>query len=122
MSSLNRTFLMGNLGAAPELLLSPTGKKYTRLNLATHRISKNDIGSWESNTDWHRVTVWGQQAENCVNYLNKGQAVLVEGYLSPYLKELENGKNLNMVSVTAQSVEFLTKATKKVQGDSQSES
>src|SRR5258708_2655178 len=60
MKSMNRVFLIGNLGADPELQISKVGKTYTRLRLATHRSWLNKDDQWEERTDWHSVFVWGR--------------------------------------------------------------
>ncbi len=41
-------------------------------------------------TDWHRVVVWGKQAELCNLYLEKGREVFVKG--KKELKEFMTGE------------------------------
>ena len=36
-------------------------------------------GQRQERTEWHRIVVWGKQAEHCGEYLRKGRSVLVEG-------------------------------------------
>ena len=81
MRSLNKVFLMGHLGRAPELLVAKSGQSYTRLSLATRRQWRDDEDHVQEHTDWHSVTVWGNQARSCCDYLNKGSLVFVEGLL-----------------------------------------
>ena len=80
MKSLNRVFLMGHLGRAPELMQSKAGKPYTRLNLATHRSWGTGDDQREEITDWHSVFVWGTLAERCTANLLPGNIYMADGY------------------------------------------
>ena len=74
--------IMGNLGRDPEMRYTPDGTAVTNLSVATNRTyTKNDRKVTE--TCWFRVSVWGNQAEACNTYLNKGSRVLVEGRMDP---------------------------------------
>ena len=81
MGSVNQVMLLGNLGRDPELRYTPTGKPVATLSVATSRRWK-DNGEVKEATDWHRVIVWGKQAEVAQEYLKKGSPVCIEGRLS----------------------------------------
>jgi single-strand DNA-binding protein len=113
MKSINRrVFLVGRLGADPEMKTTKNGKSYARLSLATDKWSQKD-GKWEQHTDWHKVTVWGHQASQCADNLAKGAPVFVEGELSRYNYE-ENGEKRFVTSITAQAISFLGLPTRTV--------
>jgi single-strand DNA-binding protein len=101
---MNRVFLMGHLGHAPELLESKNGKPYARLAIATNRVRYSEGQERETFTDWHSVFVWGKQAENCAEYLQKGALVFVEGHLSYWQPSNEK---LYKTAVQAERVQFL---------------
>jgi single-strand DNA-binding protein len=105
MRSLNRVFLMGYLGSAPELTTSKTGKVYSRLSLATHRSWMSDEDKREERTDWHSVFVWGALADRCVTNLRKGALVFVEGSLTYW--KLTDQKKEYKNAVKAYEVKFL---------------
>ena len=111
MQGMNKVFLMGYLGQEPEPRTSSGGRAYTVLNLATHRrsYSKEDE-STEIKTQWFQVCVWGKQAETCSKYLAKGQGVMIEGYLNPYISAAEGGEQRYGMAITASHVEFLPRA------------
>lgn len=109
MKGVNRIFLMGRLGSEPKMQQTKSGRSFTALNIATNRQFKEANGATNTHTDWHRVTVWGQQGERCAQYLSKGQPVMVEGYLSTYERELPEGHKIQQTTITALSVEFLPK-------------
>jgi single-strand DNA-binding protein len=104
--SVNKVILIGNLGRDPELNYTKGGQPVARLNLATTRKFKNRSGEMVDETEWHRITVWGQQAEHCQKYLAKGRQVYVEGRLhtSSYDKE---GQKHYSTEVVADRVQFL---------------
>jgi single-strand DNA-binding protein len=51
-----------------------------RVRLATKTSRKNDAGSWESRTEWHRCVAFGKLAD-IAGTLSKGAHVAVEGEL-----------------------------------------
>lgn len=114
MNGINRVFLVGYLGSTPELQVSKNGKTYARLNLATHYNKRLDNGDRQESTVWHKVQVWGKNAERCHAYLQKGAALAVEGYLSKYSYEKEDGSQATETTVVAREIHFISgKGTKK---------
>ena len=75
-----KIIIIGNLGRDPEMRYTADGKPVTSFSVATSR-KYRDINE----TTWFRVSVWGNQAESCNQYLQKGSKVLVEGRLTPDL-------------------------------------
>ena len=57
--------------------------------------------------DFIRIVVWGKQAENCANYLNKGKLVGVNGRIQTGSYDDKDGKRVYTTDVVANSVEFL---------------
>lgn len=105
MSSINKVILVGNLGKDPELKTTPSGKSVTTLSLATNRSYKVD-GEEKKQVEWHRVVVWGRQAESCVEYLSKGRQIYVEGRLSSR-KYQKDGKDAWISEIIASTIQFL---------------
>ncbi|HEX4922895.1 MAG TPA: single-stranded DNA-binding protein [Bdellovibrionales bacterium] len=106
MRSINRVFLVGRVGAKPELRKSKNGKDYAKFSIATNRSFKNGAGEYEERTDWHRIMVWGYDAQKCFDRLEKGSPVFVEGELNQFKIEEDNGKSQYMTTVTANEVSF----------------
>ncbi|MDP8238695.1 MAG: single-stranded DNA-binding protein [Candidatus Hatepunaea meridiana] len=86
---VNKVILIGNLGKDPELSYTPNGLAVTRLSLATTEKRKNKEGEWVESTEWHRLKMFGKNAENAGQYLTKGQTIYVEGriHYDSYEKE-----------------------------------
>ena len=112
MQDLNRIFIMGRLGNDPKMYTTKSGHPFAGLSVATHRPSAPDEGGeTKETTDWHFIRVWGKQAENCAKYLNKGQGVMVEGYLTQYVQTKEDGEGERKTGINAIRVNFLPRAS-----------
>ena len=59
---LNNVILCGNLGADPELKSMPSGDKVCELRLATSKKWTDKQGNKKEDTQWHNVSVFGNQA------------------------------------------------------------
>jgi single-strand DNA-binding protein len=106
MGSINKVILIGNLGADPELKYTPSSRALCNLRVATTEVFKDKSGARQERTEWHRVTVWGEQAENCSKYLSKGRSVYIEGKLQTRSYEKEGQKHY-ATDVVADRVVFL---------------
>jgi single-strand DNA-binding protein len=107
MAGVNKVILVGNLGADPELRYTSGGQAVTELRLATSRKYTGKDGSTQEDTQWHRVVVWGKQAENCKQYLSKGRQCYVEGRLQTRQWEDRDGNKRYTTEVVAEQVQFL---------------
>ena len=105
--SMNRVELLGNLGAEVALRFTGGGTAVADLRLATSRSWTDAAGNKQTDTQWHRVVVWGKQAENCQKYLSKGRQILVEGRLQTRKWEDKDGNKRYTTEVVAQRIEFL---------------
>ncbi len=78
----NKVQLIGNLGNAPEIKNTDTGKKVARFSMATNDSYKKENGERVTETQWHNVVAWGKVAELAEQYLNKGSEIAIEGKLT----------------------------------------
>lgn len=107
MASVNRVMLIGNLGADPELRYTPNQTAVASLSVATKEVRNDRDGNRQEFTEWHRIVVWGRQAENASKYLSKGRAVFVEGRLQTRSWEDKNGVKRYSTEIVAQNLQFL---------------
>ncbi|GAF75958.1 unnamed protein product [marine sediment metagenome] len=105
--SVNKAILVGRLGQDPEKLVTGTGKTVTKLNVATNERWKDGSGQNQERTEWHRVVVWGPQAESCAQYLEKGRQVYIEGRIQTRQWEDKEGNKRYTTEIVAQRVQFL---------------
>ena len=103
---MNRVELVGRLTAKPELRYTSSNMAYTRFSVAINRTFANAQG--ERETDFINVVVWGKQAENCANYLDKGRLVAVEGSIQTGSYTDKDGNKRTSFDVRANNVEFLS--------------
>jgi single-strand DNA-binding protein len=108
MGSVNKVILIGNLGADPELKYTPSNRPVCNLSVATNEVFKDKTGQRQERTEWHRVTVWGEQAENCNKFLAKGRSVYVEGRLQTRSWDDKDGKKRYSTDIVADRVVFLS--------------
>lgn len=82
MASLNKSLLIGNLGADPEVRYTQSGDCVATIKLATSD-SWTDKASGEKRekTEWHRVVFYRKLAEIVGQHLKKGASCYVEGKL-----------------------------------------
>ena len=106
MGSVNKVILIGNLGADPELKYTPSQRPLCNLRIATTEVYKDKSGVRQEKTEWHRVTVWGDQAENCNKYLAKGRSVYIEGRLQTRSYD-KDGQKHYATDIVADRVVFL---------------
>jgi single-strand DNA-binding protein len=78
---LNKVMIIGRLGRDPEMRYTPSGKPVTTFSIATRRSWNTSEGERRTDTEWFNVVAWGNLAEICKQYLNKGHLVYVEGRL-----------------------------------------
>lgn len=116
--SVNKVILIGNLGQDPEKKVTPNGQTVVNFSVATSKRWTSKDGQKQERTDWHRVVVWGPQANACAQYLAKGRQVYVEGELQTRSwDDKTDGKKRYATEVVAGRVQFLG-ATGKTEGGS----
>jgi single-strand DNA-binding protein len=81
MGSVNKVILVGNLGRDAELRYTPGGAAVATIHMATTEVWNDKGGQRQEKTEWHRVVVWGKQAESLSEYLTKGKQIYIEGRL-----------------------------------------
>ena len=105
--NINRVVLVGNLTRDPELRHTPSGTPVCSLRVAVNTRRKDETGQWVDKPNYFDVTVWGQQGENCAQYLSKGRPAAIDGRLEWREWEAQDGSKRQAVEVVAESVQFL---------------
>jgi single-strand DNA-binding protein len=99
--------IIGNLGRDPEMRYTPSGQAVTQFTVATNRNYRDQQGEWQSETEWFRVVVWGQQAERTAERLRKGHKVYVEGRIQTRQWEDQTGNKRYTTELIANQVSSL---------------
>jgi single-strand DNA-binding protein len=108
MAALNKVMLIGNLGRDPEVRYTSDGKPVANFTMATtDRWSDATSGERREKTEWHRIVVWGKQAEIAGEYLRKGRQVYVEGSLQTREWTDRDGNKRQTTEINAQRFQML---------------
>ncbi len=105
--SVNKVILIGRLGQDPEVKQTPSGSSVCNFSLATNENWIDKSGQKQERTEWHRIVVWGKQAETCGQYLSKGREAYIEGKLQTRSWDDKEGQKRYTTEVQALSVRFL---------------
>jgi single-strand DNA-binding protein len=100
---LNKVLLLGNLGADPELRVTPSGQAILKLRLATTESYLDRSNTRQERTEWHRVTVWGKRGEALAKFLAKGDRIFIEGGIRTSSYE-KNGEKRYSTDIVANNI------------------
>ncbi|HEX4514344.1 MAG TPA: single-stranded DNA-binding protein [Polyangiaceae bacterium] len=100
---LNKVLLLGNLGADPELRVTPGGQAVLKLRLATTESYLDKNNTRQERTEWHRITIWGKRGEALAKFLTKGDRIFIEGRIQTSSYE-KNGEKRYSTDIIANNV------------------
>lgn len=104
MQGYNRCFLIGNLGADPELRMTGGGQAVLKLRLATTESYLDKDKQRQERTEWHSVVIWGKRAEGLGKILHKGDRLFIEGGLRTTSWEHEGQKRYKTEVVASEVI------------------
>jgi len=115
--ALCKAMIIGNLGSDPEMRYTPNNRAVTQFNVAVNQSTKNQqTGEWVEETDWFRVSVWGDRAERMAESLKKGNKVFVEGRFRTRQFEGRDGQTRTSLEITADSIVNLERRQRDDEG------
>lgn len=109
MASLNSARIIGYVGQDPEVRYTQGGQAVSNFSVATSEKWKDRDGKIQERTEWHRIVVWGKQAESCAEYLRKGRQVYVDGRIQTREWEDKDDNKRYTTEIVAMRVLFLGK-------------
>jgi single-strand DNA-binding protein len=104
---LNKVQIIGHLGRDPEMRYTPSGRPVTTFTVAVSRSWNTVDGERHNETEWFNIVAWGNLAEICKQYLNKGQQVYIEGRLQTRRWDDKEGTKHTSVEVVANEMMML---------------
>lgn len=107
MASVNKVILVGNLGRDPEMRYMPSGDALASFSIATTDTWKDKSGQRQERTEWHRISMFGKQAEIAGQYLKKGSSVYIEGRLQTRKWTDKEGQERQTTEVVADRMQML---------------
>lgn len=108
---MNKITLLGTVGRDPETKYLTNGTQVTTFSLATSESYKDKKGNKQTQTEWHHVVFFGDQAKTIQQYVVKGSKILVEGKIKTETWEA-SGEKKSKVVVNANSFEFISSPKK----------
>ncbi len=103
---LNQVVLIGRLTHDPELRYTAgSGVPVASFTLAVNRPFTNQQG--ERETDFIDIVTWRKLAENCANYLKKGNLAAASGRLQVRSYDDRQGVRRKAAEIVADNVQFL---------------
>jgi single-strand DNA-binding protein len=104
---VNKVILIGNLGANPEVRFTQGGSPIANLRIATTEKFTDRNGQKQERTEWHRVVLFGRQAEIAQQYLTKGRPVYIEGRIQTREWQDQQGQKRYTTEVVCQNMQLL---------------
>ena len=83
------------------------GTAVANFSLATTERWKDKSGEKQEKTEWHKIVLWKNLAENAGKYLKKGSAVYVEGSLQTRQWDDKEGNKRYTTEITGRVMQFL---------------
>lgn len=106
--SVNKTILVGRLGAEPESRAFPNGGSICNLRVATSESWKDkQTGERQERTDWHRVVLRNRLGEIAQKYLHKGSQVYIEGSIRTRKWQGQDGKDQYTTEIMGREMTML---------------
>jgi len=105
--SVNKVILVGRLGRDPETRFTSGGQAVANFSLATDESYKDRNGERQKRTEWHKIVVWGKQAEIAQQYLKKGSLVFIEGRIQSREWQDKEGQKRTSFEIVASNFRML---------------
>jgi single-strand DNA-binding protein len=105
--SVNKVILVGRLGRDPETRYTGSGQAVANFSVATDETYKDRNGERQKRTEWHKIVVWGKQAEIAQQYLKKGSLVFIEGRIQSREWQDKEGQKRTSFEIVASNFRML---------------
>jgi len=108
--NLNKVLLIGRVASDPEMRSTTSGQNVASFSMATNRTWKDASGQNREEAQFHRIVLWGKQAEIASQYLTKGSLLYVEGRLQTRSWEGQGGKKY-ITEIVGEKIQFGPKSS-----------
>jgi len=105
--SVNKVILVGRLGRDPETRYTGGGQAVANFSVATDESYRDKNGERQKRTEWHKIVVWGKQAEIAQQYLKKGSLVFIEGRIQSREWQDKEGQKRTSFEIVASNFRML---------------
>jgi single-strand DNA-binding protein len=106
MRNFNLAVIEGRLVGDPEIRYTQSGTALCRFSIANnHDYYRNE--ELQKEVSFIEVTTWAKLAEQCNEYLKKGNRVIINGRLRQNRWQDDDGANHSKISIVGNQVQFL---------------
>src|SRR5438067_1484831 len=105
--SVNKVILVGRLGRDPETRYTSGGQAVANFSVATDETYKDKSGERQKRTEWHKIVVWGKQAEIAQEYLQEGSLIFIEGRIQSREWQDKEGQKRTSFEIVASNFRML---------------
>lgn len=106
--TVNKVIILGRLGQDPEVRATAGGTQVVNLNVATNELGpKDETGTRQDLTEWHRCVLFGRTAEIAAQYLKKGSQVYLEGRLQTRKWQDQQGNDRYSTEIVANEMQLM---------------
>ena len=108
MASFSKIMIVGNVGRDPELKMTPNGRPVCEFSVAVNRVTgRSDSGERNEQTDWYRISCWGNLAERAQQMITKGRLVFIDGRFTPRTWTDKEGRERTSLDISANDFQML---------------
>lgn len=106
MASVNKVFLVGNVGRV-DVKTFQDGGKVAEVSLATSTRYKDRNGTQHEDTQWHRLLIGGKLADVAEQYVQKGDPIWIEGRLKYRTYQTREGYDKEVAEIQVTEMQML---------------
>lgn len=109
--SLNKVFLIGNVGRDPDVRYIDNGVAVAQIRLATTEKGYTLPNGVQvpDRTEWHTVVLWRGLAQTVERYVKKGDKVFIEGQIRTRNYTDKSGKQRETLEIWAERLELMSR-------------
>lgn len=118
MASLNQVQLIGYVGDEPKIIATRSGKSMATISLGTTErgFKRADGTDVPERTEWHNITMFGNNASFVQRYVHKGSQIFVQGSLHTRKFDKQDGTKGYTTEITADIVQLLDRKPQSTSG------
>lgn len=105
---VNKWVGIGRVGKDPEFRVTAGGTPMAKFSLATSEKRKDASGQVVESTEWHRLTLWGRQAETARDYVHKGDLLYIDGRIHYDSYENKEGQKVYTTEIHVNTFQMLS--------------
>lgn len=104
---INKAILVGNIGNI-NINNTPSGATVTSISLATSESWTDKNGAKKTETEWHKVVMFGKLAQIGADYLTEGMKIYIEGKIKTKKWQDKSGADRYTTEIIANEMQIMS--------------